>query len=148
MVSVYLLWVYCCVYCIQRPVQRGHFGLFFSLCIFPLVDQILPRREKDKSMTCFTVFLVITGNNMNLACIWLFIVFQTFLHILPHLALTVACLMDDRTCPESCSCSLLFTGVCILASLNTYTLSNNQKSSILEDGIWVHLKKFTQLSAH
>lgn len=135
----------CIVY--RDQCKRATLVYFSVSAYFPLWFKSYPEGKKINQWR-FMVFLVITGNNMNLACIWFFIVFQTFLHILPHLALAIACVMDDRTCHESCSCSLLFTGVCILASLNTYTLSNNQKSSILEDGIWVHLKKFTQLSMH
>lgn len=62
----------------------------------------------------------------------------------PHIACLVAgSFQVCGTCPESCSWSLPFSGVCMLASLSMYKLSNNQEPSILEVGIWDHLKKFT-----
>lgn len=116
----------CIVY---RHWCKGPFGFIFQSVFFSPVVQIFHRREREKSMTSL-FFLAITGSNMNLACIWHFTVFKPFLYVLPHLALTMACLVGDsfqvyKTC-QGHTAGPFSSVVCILASVKTYKLSSDQ----------------------
>lgn len=89
-------------YIVSRDQGKGAVSVCFSFSVFfPLVVQILHGREREIN-DMLHIVLIITDNNMN------FIIFKAFLYILPHLALTITCLMDGiagvyRTRPESCS---------------------------------------------
>lgn len=62
----------------KRPVWFTFQPVFF---FFPLVVQILHRREREKSMTSFSFFFGHYSSNMNLACLRQLIVFMPALWV-------------------------------------------------------------------